>query len=188
MQAFKTFSMVSAGLGAAFLFALVAGGATARDSSPHNKLAAWVGHWTVRIETKETQFGHARTDDYDAKCSFLPQGTFLACEYLSLQPEPNSGRTLNDVALLYYSSVDKIFKYTNVAPEGGPREDVMHVDGNVWTRPYEYKEKSGRTIDAREIYTFVSPDKQLARLEESTDKGAHWTVVNEAVGTKVQSP
>lgn len=40
--------------------------------------------------------------------------------------------------------------------------------------------------DAREIYNFVSPDKHLARLEISLDKGAHWTVVNEAVGTKVR--
>ena len=175
-------------VGAAFLLALAADGATARNSSPHDRLAAWVGHWKVRIETKATQFGHARTDDYDAKCAFLPQRAFLACDYLSLQPDPNSGRVLADVAVIYYSSVDKTFKYTNVAPEGGPRENLMHVDGNIWTRPYEYKDRSGRAIDAREIYTFVAPDKQLARLEESTDKGVHWIVVNEAVGTKVQSP
>ena len=186
MQALKVFSKKSAVLGAVFLLAPVVGGAAAPESSPHDKLAAWAGHWKVRIETKATPFGRARTDDYDTKCSFLPHGTFLACEYLSLQPDPHSGRILNDVALLYYSSVDKTFKYTNVAPEGGPREDVMQVDDNVWTRPYEYKDKSGRVIDAREIYTFVSSEKQLARLEESTDKGAHWTVVNEAVGVKVR--
>ena len=33
-------------------------------------------------------------------------------------------------------------------------------------------------VDAREIYDFVSPDRQLVRLEISIDKGAHWTVVN----------
>jgi len=189
MQASKMFSMGSAALGAALLLALAAGGATAQDSSfPHDELSAWVGHWKVRIETKETQFGHARTDYYDAKCSFLPHGTFLACEYLSLQPDPDTGRIRNDVALLYYSSVDKTFKYTNIAPEGGPDENVMHVDGNVWIRPYKIKQKSGRVLDARVIYTFVSPDKELARLEVSTDKGVHWIVVNEAVGTKVKSP
>jgi hypothetical protein len=38
--------------------------------------------------------------------------------------------------------------------------------------------------DAREVYTFVSADKQLERLEISADKGAHWTLVNEAAGTR----
>jgi hypothetical protein len=61
----------------------------------------------------------------------------VACEYLSLQPDPDVGHVINDVSLLYYSDIDKIFKYTNVAPEGRPREDLVHVDGNVWTRPYE---------------------------------------------------
>jgi hypothetical protein len=60
----------------------------------------------------------------------------------------------------------------------------MIVDGNVWTRPFEIPRRSGGVAEAREIYNFVSPDKQLARLEISIDKGAHWTVVNEAVGTK----
>jgi hypothetical protein len=173
-----------AALGGALLPALTAG-ATAQDSSPRDKLAAWAGHWKVRIETKETQFGHARTEDYDARCAFLPHGAFMVCEYLSLQPDPvDSGGALNDVSLLYYSDVDKTFKYTSVAPEGGPHEDVVHVDGNVWTRPFEIQRRSGAVADAREIYTFVSSTRQLARLEISIDKGAHWTVVHEAVGTK----
>jgi hypothetical protein len=184
MQASKAFSMGSATLCAAFLLTLTAGATPPDSLSPHDELARWVGHWQVQIDTKETQFGHARTDRYDGKCFFLPHGTFLACEYLSLQPDPDSGRIRNDVALFCYSDVDKTFKYTNVAPEGGPQEDIMHVYGNVWTRPFEIRRRSGGVIDAREIYTFVSPEKQLARLEVSTDKGAHWTVVNEAVGIK----
>lgn len=188
MQAPKILARGSVALGAAVLLALTAG-ATAQDSSsPHDKLAAWVGHWRVRIDTKETQFAHARTDRYDARCSFLAQGTFVACEYLSLQPDPDTGRILNDVSLIYYSGVDKTFKYTNVAPEGGAHEDVMHVDGRVWTRPFKIRKRNGGVIDAREIYTFASADKQPARLEVSTDKGAHWTVVNEAIGIKVASP
>jgi hypothetical protein len=171
-------------LSAALLLALTAGATDQGASSPRDKLAAWAGHWKVRIETKETQFGRAKTEDYDAKCSFLPHGAFMGCEYLSMQPDADLGRVINDVALIYYSEVDKTFKYTNVAPEGGPSENVMSVDGNVWTRPFEIQRQSGGVADAREVYTFVSRDKQFARLEISTDKGAHWTLVNEAVGTK----
>jgi hypothetical protein len=171
------------GLGAAFLCALTVG-ATAQDSrSSRDQLAVWTGHWKIRIETKETQFDHAKSEDFDAKCSLLPNGTFVVCEYLSLQPGPED-RIIDDVSLIYYSDVDKTFKYTNVAPEGGPHEDVFHVDGNVWTRPFEIPRRSGGVVNARETYNFVSTGKHMAQLEISTDKGAHWTVVNEAVGTK----
>jgi hypothetical protein len=184
MRVSKTFLVGLAALGAASLLVLTVGATAQVSSSPRDKLAAWGGHWKVRIETKETQFGHARTEDYDAKCSFLPHGAFMGCEYLSLQPDPDLGRIIDDVALVYYSDADKTFKYTNVAPEGGPHENVMSIDGNVWTRPFEIPRRGGGVADAREIYNFVSPNKQLARLEISLDKGAHWIVVNEAVGTK----
>lgn len=166
-------------LGAAFLLVPVAGAVTGDSSSPHDKLAPWVGHWKVHIDTKETQFSHAKAEDFDAKCAFFPNGTFMYCDYLSLQPDAH-----DDIALFYYSDVDKTFKYTNVAQEGGPDENTMTVDGTVWTRPFKIQRRSGATVDAREIYTFVSPDKELGRLEISTDQGAHWTVVNEAVGTR----
>ncbi len=187
MRVSKTLSMGSVALGAALLLALTAVATARESSSPRDKLALWAGHWKIRIDTKDTQFGHVKTEHYDAKCSFLPHGAFMVCEYLSLQPDPNSGRVINDISLVYYSGVDKTYKYTNVAPEGGPREDVVLVDGNVWTRSFEIPRRRGGVADAREIYNFVSPDKQLARFEISIDKGAHWTVVNEAVGTKESS-
>lgn len=183
MRTHRTFLIGSAALGAACLLALAASAATG-SPSPHDELAKWAGHWKVRIDTKETKFGHAATEDFDSKCSFLPHGTFVACEYLNVSHDPIAGRPTNDVSLFYYSDVDKVFKYTNVGPEGGPSENVFHVDGAVWTRPFEIQSKSYGVIDAREIYTFISPDKQSGRLEVSTDKGAHWTVVHEAMAVK----
>ena len=72
-----------------------------------------------------------------------------------------------------------------VAPEGGPREDAMTVDGNVWTRAGEIPRRGGGMADTRTIYNYVSPGKHLARFEISLDKGAHWIMVFEAVGAKV---
>jgi len=186
MRVSKKFFMRSAALGAALLFAPTAG-ATAQDSSsPHGMLAVWAGHWKSHGEVKETQFGHARTFDYDVQCSFLPHGAFMACSFLSLMPDPNHGnRISNGATLFYYSDVDKTFKYTEVHPEGGPDEGTALVDGNVWTEPREIQRRSGVTADGRFVYNFVSPDKILARFEISTDKGAHWTEVDEFVDTKV---
>ena len=183
MHAYKTSFIGSAALGAACMLVSAAAAPLGRPSL-HDELAKWTGHWKVHIETKETKFAHANTQDYDARCSFLPHGTFVACEYLNVSHDPVAGQPVNDVALLYYSDVDKTFKYTNVAPEGGPGENVFHVDGTVWTRPFEIRTKSGGLIDAREIYTFISSDRQSGRLEVSTDKGTHWTVVNDAMGVK----
>jgi hypothetical protein len=166
------------------VFALATGAAAQQSSSAHDELAVWAGHWKIHIETKETQFGHAKTEDYDGKCAFLPHGAFMVCEFLSLQPDSGSGRIINDVSLFYYSEVDKTFKYTNVGPEGGPHEDVLLVDGNVWTKSSEIQKQRGGVVNLRQIWTFVSPHKRVARLEVSIDKGGHWTVVNESIGTK----
>lgn len=167
----------------ALLPALTTGAAIQDSSSPRNKLAAWAGHWKVRIDTKETQFDHAKTEYYDAQCSLQPHAAFIVCDYQSQQPD-EQGHILTDLGIISYSDVDKTFKYTGVFLEGGPKEGVMLVDGNVWTRPLHVQVPGGGVADARRIYEFVSPDKQLARLEVSTDKGAHWTVIDEAVGTR----
>jgi hypothetical protein len=184
MRVCKDFLKGLGALAAALLFVLPANSKAQDSSSPHDKLMVWAGHWKIHIETKATQFSHAKVQDFDSQCSFLPSGGFMVCEYLSLQPDPDTGRVTKDVAIVYYSDVDKTFKYTNVAPEGGPHENLMHIDGNAWIRPYKTSAGDGKVIDAREIYTFVSPDKHQARFEVSTDKGAHWIVINEAIGTK----
>ena len=185
MRVSKKILMALAALSVASLLALTAGAAAQDSPSPRGKLAVWAGHWKRHGEVKETQFGHARTFDYDVQCSFLPHGAFMACSSLSLMPDPNHGNRISHGAtLFYYSDVDKTFKYTEVHPEGGPEEGVALVDGNVWTEPREIQRRSGGTADAHFIYNFVSLDKILARFEISTDKGAHWTVVDEFVDTK----
>jgi hypothetical protein len=177
--------MRPATLAAAFLLALTAGAAARDSSSAHDRLAMWAGHWKRHGEVKNTQFGRARTFDYDVRCSFLPHGAYMACDDLSLMPDPNHGnRIANGAHLFYYSDVDKAFKYTEVFPEGGPREGIALVVGHVWTEPLQIPRRSGGMADAHFIYNFVSPDKILARFEISTDKGAHWTVVDEFVDTK----
>jgi len=86
MRVSKKILVAPAALGVALLLALTAS-ATAQDPpSPHDKLAVWAGHWKRHGEVKETQFSHARTFDYDVKCSFLPHGAFMACSSLSLMP------------------------------------------------------------------------------------------------------
>jgi hypothetical protein len=186
MRAPENFVTTWAVLGTAFLLALTAGATAQNSLSPHDKLAVWAGHWKSHGEVKETQFGHARTFDYDVQCSFLPHRFFMACSFLSLMPDPNHGnRISNGATLFYYSDVDKTFKYTEVHPEGGPNEGTALVEGNVWAEPREIQRRSGGTADGRFVYNFVSPDKILARFEISLDKGAHWTLVDEFVDTRV---
>ena len=185
MRVSKELIRGSLALGAAFLVTLNAG-ATAKDSSsPREKLAVWAGHWKIHAVSKETQFGHAKTADYDTKCSFLSRGAFMVCDALSLQPDAE-GRITNDLSVFYYNDVEKTFKHKGVGPEeeGGVLDGVVLVDGNVWTRPLEFPTQSGGVVNGRFIYTFISPDRHLCRFEMSTDKGAHWTLVTDFVGTR----
>jgi hypothetical protein len=184
MLALRKILLGPAALGAALLLALTASATAQVSPSPRDKLAVWAGHWERHGEVKETQFGHARTFDYDVQCSFLVHGDYMACSALSAMPDPNHGNRIADVArLFYYSDVDKIFKYTEVSPEGGPREGIALVDGNVWTEPVEVPRPGGGTADGRFVFNFVS-NKILAQFEVSLDKGAHWTVVDEFIDTK----
>ena len=185
MRAFKTVPTRPAIQGAVLLLALTAG-ASAQDAlSPHDRLAVWAGHWKRHGEVRETQFGPARTFDYDVRCSFLPHDAFMACSSVSLMPDPNHGnRVANTATLFYYSDFDRAFKYTEVHPEGGPSEGTARVEGNVWTEPREIQRRSGGTADGRFVYHFVAPDRMEARFEISTDRGGHWTLVDTFVDTK----
>jgi hypothetical protein len=175
----------SAALGATCLLAMTTGAAAQDSPSPHDRLAAWSGHWKIHTETKATQYSHAKTADYDANCSFLAHGGYMACDYLSLQVDSNAGRTTNDLSVFYYNPDDKTFKHTGVGPEeDGAHEGIVVVDGNVWTRALDVPRKNGGTATIRFTYTFLSPNKQSCRFEISTDKGAHWTLVTESMGTK----
>jgi len=186
MRLSKEFSVGPAAVGAALLLAL-ASVATAQDApSPRDKLAVWTGHWKRHGEVKETQFGRARTFDYDAQCSFLPHGAFVACGNVSLAPDPNHGNRISNCAdLFYYSDADKTFKYSVVCTDGGTRGGVVLVDGNVWTEPVEIPAPGGGTADGHFRYTFVSPDKVLGRFEVSLDKGTTWILVDEFVDSRV---
>jgi hypothetical protein len=184
MRGSKEILMRSAALGAAVLLALTTS-ATAQDSSsPRDKLAAWEGHWKIHAVSKETQFGHAKTADYETTCSFVSHGAFMVCDALSLQPD-DKGRITNDLSVFYYNDLEKAFKHKGVGPEeeGGVLDGVVLVDGNVWTRPLELPTQSGGVVNARFVYT-LSADKHLCRFEISADKGAHWTLVTDFVGTK----
>jgi hypothetical protein len=172
-------------LGAALVPALSVGAPPEDPSAQRGKLTLWAGHWKRHGEVKETQFGHARLFDYDVKCAVLPFGAYVVCNSLSARPDPNDGgRISNEINAYYYSDVDKTFKCTHLNMEGGPRENVVQVDGNVWTEPLQIPKRSGGMADARFVYTFVSADKKLARFEISLDKGATWIVVDEFVDTR----
>lgn len=167
------------------LLALTTRAAAQDPPSPHDQLALWSGHWKIHSETKETQFGHAKAADYDATCSFLTHGTFMVCNYLSLQADSSAGRATNDLSVFYFNPDDKTFKHVGVGPEeGGAQEEAVAVDGNVWSRALDVPRRNGGTATIRFVYTFVAPNKQTCRFEISIDKGQHWTLVTESVGTK----
>lgn len=156
----------------------------AHAEGPQDKLNVWAGHWKIAEETFDTQFEHAGHSSFDAKCSWLPNHSYLVCDYLKEQREAD-GHFVDDASLLYYSPADKAYKYTAVATEGGPQEQVVSVEGNIWTRMFQTRRRSGGMAELRFTYDYASPTTHLARFEISTDKGAHWTLISRFVAKKV---
>jgi hypothetical protein len=50
---------------------------------------------------------------------------------------------------------------------------------------YQLSADNGKKLDLRDSYEFLTPEKRITRIEISSDGGQHWTLLSEAVGTKV---
>jgi len=160
--------------------------ASATAIGPLETLRIWEGRWKVDVQVKETPYSHAATVAWNASCAWQPHGAYMICDYLSDGVDAEAGKVANNLSIFYYSDADKAIKHTGMGTEGGPREQIATVDGNVWTTTFEVTGHKGQKIECRNVYNFVSPDKHLDRFEVSDDNGAHWTVVKEGVSTKVE--
>jgi hypothetical protein len=177
-----------AGLAAsALVLGLMTSAAPAPEKTidPLEKMQVWEGHWRVQVQYKETAYSHAGSVTYNATCSWLPNRGYMVCDYLSDGVDPQHGKVSNDLSIFTYSEIDKAYKHVGFGMEGEPHEQLTTIVGNVWTTPFEVTAKNGEKLQCRNVYEFDSPEKQHSRFEVSTD-GQHWTVLSEAVGTKIQ--
>lgn len=166
--------------GAVLFFGLAAGAVTGDAPSPADKLNIWEGRWKLHEEIKETPYSHAGAVTLDGKCSWLPNHTYMVCDFLTEGPDPERGGAVaNNLSLFYYSDADHAYKHTGMGTEGGPHEQVATVDGGVWTTEFQITGRKGDKLLYRNVYDFVSVGEYKMQFEISADNGQHWTVLHD---------
>lgn len=160
--------------------------ASADTADPHDRMNIWEGRWNEVVETKETPFSHARSVPSHLTCAWTADKGYMVCEYLSEKVDPSEGRPSDHLSIFTYDEKGKTYKHLGISKDYKTLEETASIDGNLWHYNYELPDENGRTLDLRDSYEFVTPEKRITRIEISADGGKHWTLMSEAVGTKVR--
>lgn len=91
----------------------------------------------------------------------------------------------NDLTVYTYNPVDKSYKFYSVDQSGAPRSVPLTIAGDIWTYNNDM-EKDGKKILIRTANDFSKPGIVTWNTKFSDDAGAHWTLMNEGVDTKVR--
>lgn len=164
-------------------FAVSASAATSDSAAALDRLNAWEGHWTVADETLETPYSHAFSLSWGADCSWMPNRSYMICDFQSNGADPRVGRVVNNLSLFTYSNSDQGYHHLGITRDAKPLFEKMDRDGDTWTDQFEIPYK-GKTLDCKDVYTFTSPSQYEQRFEVSADHGANWTLLSTGLGTK----
>jgi hypothetical protein len=157
-----------------------------KTPDPHDRINIWEGHWKVQAQRKETPYSHAGSAPFDAVCSWTADRGYMVCEYLSEKTVAGEGKPADHLSIFTYDETGKTYKHLGISKNYKTLEEVATIEGNVWHYNYELPGDKGEKLTCRDVYEFVSPEKQVTRFEISADGGQHWTLVSEGVGMKVR--
>jgi len=169
----------------AFGVTISASATTPDSAAPLDRLNAWQGHWTIASESRETPYSHAYAVSWTADCSWMPNRSYMICDFRSVGADPESGTVQNNLSLFTYSQSEQAYHHMGITRDHKPLYEKMDVVGDTWTDQFEIPYK-GKSLYCRDVYTFTSPSKYERRFEISADQGANWTLVSTGVGTKSQ--
>lgn len=170
------------------LTALLTGVVTLSHAStpdPNERMSIWVGRWHEVVETKETAISHASSSPAHITCAWSADRGYMVCEYLSEKIDPNQGKPQDHLSIFAYDNKAKAYKHLGISKDYKTLEETpISIDGSLWHYDYQLSSASGKKIDLRDSYEFVTPRKRITRIEFSLDGGHTWTLMSEAVGTK----
>jgi len=150
------------------------------------RMNIWAGRWYEVVETKETAISHASSQPAHITCGWSAQRGYMICEYLSEKIDPNEGRPMDHLSIFAYDEKANTYKHLGISKDYKTLEETpIGIEGNFWHYDYQLSSGSGKKIDMRDSYEFVTPQKRITRIEFSLDGGHTWTLMSEAVGTKV---
>jgi len=144
-------------------------------------LDAWSGRWTTEGKLYDTPYSRAGNITITMTCGWSAYNGYMICDHLFSGP---AGKH-NDLTVYTYNQADKTYKLCSVDQTGTPRSVPLTIEGNIWTYNSEM-EKDGKKILIKTINDFSKPDIVLWNTKFSSDGGAHWTLMNEGVDSKVR--
>lgn len=169
-----------------FLLASVAALSHASTPDPNERMSIWVERWHEVVETKGTAISHASSGAAHITCAWSADRGYMVCEYLSEKVDPNEGKRSDHLSIFAYDDKTKAYKHLGISKDYKTLEETpISIDGNLWHYNYQLSDRSGKKVDLRDSYEFVTPEKRITRIELSLDGGHTWTLMSEAVGTKV---
>ncbi|MGA9854919.1 MAG: hypothetical protein WBR29_06565 [Gammaproteobacteria bacterium] len=128
-----------------------------------DKLAVYAGTWKTETGHFDTPFSKAGKDSATIKNDCWRSGDYYACnQYLN-------GKSKVLLIYTYDAKHDTYTVYPIVAGDANVQPDKLIIHGNVWTFPWETKEK-GKTIYFHVIDAFTAIDTIEHREEYSMDK------------------
>jgi hypothetical protein len=131
-----------------------------------DKLAAYAGTWQTETGHFETLFSKAGKNSATIKNDCWRSGDYYAChQYVD-------GQSKVLLVYTYDSKADTYTVYPIVTGDHDIQPAKLIIRGNVWTFPWETKEK-GRTTYFHVINVFTAADTISYREEYSMDK-VHW--------------
>ncbi|MGH8201154.1 MAG: hypothetical protein ACREVO_12475 [Steroidobacteraceae bacterium] len=158
----------------------------ASTPSPSERMSIWVGRWHEVVQTKETAVSHAWSTPAHLTCAWTADKGYMVCEFLSEKADPNEGRISDHLSIFAYNSKAKAYTHLGVSKDYKTLEETpISIHGNLWHYNYQVAGASGKKVDLRDSYEFVTPEKRITRIEFSLDGGRSWTLMTESVGTKL---
>jgi hypothetical protein len=149
--------------------------------SPELKiLDAWTGRWTTHGKLYDTPYSQAGEVTITMTCGWSAYGGYMICDHLIDGPRGKR----NDLSIFTYNDADKSYKFVGLDRTGVPRATPLTIHGNVWSFDSD-DEDNGKKIHITTINDFSKPGIVTWNTKFSGDAGAHWTLMNEGVDTRI---
>ena len=157
--------------------------ASAQSNQPPElkKLDVWSGQWTTKGKLYDTPHSHAGEITITMTCAWSAYGGYMICDHLI---NSRAGQR-NDLSIFTYNLADKSYKFCGFHQTGVPRSTPLTIEGNTWSYDAD-EEENGKKVHVKTINDFSHPGIVTWNTKFSEDGGAHWTLMNEGVDTKVR--
>lgn len=143
-----------------------------------NRISAYAGTWKSETEHFDARFSKAHRESITLHNDCWGSDGYFAChQFVDGKPS---------VLIVYtYNQKDDVYKSYIVPSDGGDvTTGKLLIKGNVWTFPWEDKDKTGKTFYFEVVNVWTGACTIDYRTEFSEDR-VHWTIASKGHESKL---